>query len=133
MRGTGLGGPHRVDEVLVQVVDVLDRPAVLLAADGDEVEHRQVLDQLAQADAAGVRADRDANLAASNRIATFSFTPPTRQASICTTSRAPACISCLKITRFCTCSPVATRIGAMADRIAAWPRTSSGLVGSSTQ
>ena len=35
--------------------------------------------------------------------------------------------------RFCTCSPVATRIGATARAIAAWPRTSSGLVGSSIQ
>ena len=31
------------------------------------------------------------------------------------------------------CSPVATPIGATARRIAAWPSTSSGLVGSSIQ
>ncbi len=31
------------------------------------------------------------------------------------------------------CSPVATPIGATAVRIAAWPSTSSGLVGSSIQ
>src|SRR5918992_5123833 len=46
----------RVDEVLVQVVDVLDGTAGQLAADRDVVEHRQVLDHLAQADAARVRA-----------------------------------------------------------------------------
>ena len=58
------------------------------------------------------------NLAASSRMARFSLTPPTRQASICTTSMASAWSSCLKITRFWTCSPVATRIGLhrVADR-----------------
>ena len=35
--------------------------------------------------------------------------------------------------RLWTCSPVATRIGATARAIAAWPRMSSGLVGSSIQ
>ena len=61
------------------------------------------------------------NLAASSRIARFSLMPPTRQASIWTTSIASACSSCLKITRFCTCSPVATRTGAtaVADRAVA--------------
>ena len=54
--------PDRVDEVLVQVVDVLDHPAVDRAADREEVEHGQVLHHLAQADAAGVRADRHAEL-----------------------------------------------------------------------
>src|SRR4051794_4893109 len=48
----------RVDEVLVEVVDVLDHPAVELAADGDVVEDGEVLDELAQADSTGVRADR---------------------------------------------------------------------------
>ena len=67
----------RVDEVLVQVVDVLDEAVLALAADGDEVERGQVLDELA--------------------------------------------------------SPVATATGATARAIAAWPRTSSGLVGSSIQ
>ena len=37
------------------------------------------------------------------------------------------------MTRFWTCSPVATRIGATPRAMAAWPRTSSGLVGSSIQ
>ena len=73
------------------------------------------------------------NFAASSRIATFSLTPPTRAASICTTSTACAWSSCLNITRFCTCSPVATFTGATARRIVAWPSTSSGLVGSSIQ
>ena len=40
---------------------------------------------------------------------------------------------CLKSTRFMPCSPVATPIGADRRRIAAWPRMSSGLVGSSIQ
>ena len=37
------------------------------------------------------------------------------------------------MTRLWTCSPVATRIGATARAIVAWPRMSSGLVGSSIQ
>ena len=52
----------RIGEVLVQVVDVLDPPTLRRPADGDEVEHREVLDHLAQADAAGVRAHRHAEL-----------------------------------------------------------------------
>ena len=63
----------------------------------------------------------------------FSLTPATRHASICITSIASTCSSCLKITRLAPCSPVAIRIGATAERIAAWPRMSFGLVGSSTQ
>lgn len=61
----------------------------------------------------------------------FSFTPATRHASICITSIAWAWSSCLNSTRFATCSPDATRTGATARRIAAVPRMSSGLVGSS--
>ena len=63
----------------------------------------------------------------------FSFTPPTLVASICRMSREPAASICLKTTRLATCSPVATSTGATPARIAAWPRTSSGLVGSSIQ
>ena len=44
-------------EVFVQVVDVLDD--ILSAADTQVVEHGEVLDVLAQADTAGVRADGD--------------------------------------------------------------------------
>ena len=45
--------PHddRVDEVLVQVIDVLDHPPLGAAADSDIVEHGQVADELAQPDA----------------------------------------------------------------------------------
>jgi hypothetical protein len=48
--------------VLVQVVDVLDVAAGLGAGHGDVVEHRQVLNHLAQPDAAGVRAHRHPEL-----------------------------------------------------------------------
>ena len=44
------------------MVDPLDDAVLERAADGDVVEERQVLDVLAQADAARVRADRDAEL-----------------------------------------------------------------------
>src|SRR4029079_15024471 len=74
-----------------------------------------------------------ANFAARSKMARFSLTPPTRQASIWTTSIASACSSCLKITRFWTCPPVATLTARIAARIVAWPSTSSGEVGSSIQ
>ena len=48
-------------------------------------------------------------------------------------SMAPAWSSCLNMIRLWTCSPVATRMGATPRAIAAWPRMSSGLVGSSIQ
>ena len=57
------------------------------------------------------------NFAASRTTASTSFTPPSRQQSSWTASIAPSCSSCLKTTRFCTCSPVATRTGVTASRI----------------
>src|SRR5207244_8532342 len=56
---TAVPDPHRIDEVLVQMVDVLDHPTGQVAADRDVIEDRQVLDELAQAHAARVRADGD--------------------------------------------------------------------------
>ena len=53
---------ERLHHVLVEVVGVLDHAVVEAAADGDVVEHREVLHVLAQADAAGVRAHRHAVL-----------------------------------------------------------------------
>ena len=52
----------RIDEVLVQMVDVLDHPAVERARHAHVVDDREVLHELAQADAAGMRADRHAEL-----------------------------------------------------------------------
>ena len=49
-------------EVLVQVVDPLDDAVLQRAADADEVEDGEMLHVLAEADAAGMRADRDAEL-----------------------------------------------------------------------
>src|ERR1051325_8647539 len=59
--------------------------------------------------------------------------PPRRQLSIWQKLIAPACMSCLNITRFWQCSPVATPIGSIARAMRACPRTSSGDVGSSIQ
>ena len=67
--------------MLVEVVDELGDPAVQAARDGDVVEDRQVLDELAQADAAGVRADRDAELRGHQHTARISLTLPSRQES----------------------------------------------------
>ena len=52
----------RVGEVLVEMVDVLDDPVLPAAGDRHVVEHREVLDQFAQSDASGVRADGNAVL-----------------------------------------------------------------------
>ena len=49
-------------EVLVQVIDVFDHASFHRPGHGDVVEHRQMLHVLAQADAAGVRTHRDAEL-----------------------------------------------------------------------
>ena len=51
-----------IDEVLVQVIDELGDRSSIRPDDGDVVEHRQMLHQLAQPDAAGVRAHRHAEL-----------------------------------------------------------------------
>ena len=90
-----------------------------------------MLDDLAQSLAARVRADRYLNLAASSRLARFSLTPATRHASICMTSMARAWRNCLNTTRLAACSPLATLTGRTTCLIAATPRVSPGLVGSS--
>src|SRR5712691_3621167 len=51
-----------IDEVLVQMIDELGDAVVHPSGDGDIVEHRQVLHELAQSDAADMRADRHAEL-----------------------------------------------------------------------
>ena len=97
--------------MLVQVIDVLDDPPVERAADRDVVEDRQVLDVLAQADAAGMRADRDAELGGhqQDREDLVDARPAGRRRSGRSRSRRPAG-SCLNMTRFWACSPVATPI-----------------------
>ena len=52
----------RIDEMLVQVIDELGDAIVHAARHGDVIEHRQVLHQLAQPDAARMRTDRHAEL-----------------------------------------------------------------------
>src|SRR5262245_22281103 len=51
-----------IDEMLVEVIDELGDAVVHPSRHREAVPHRQVLDQLAEPDAAGVRADRDAEL-----------------------------------------------------------------------
>jgi hypothetical protein len=78
MRRSVAAAHHRGgrSEVLVQVVDPLEPTPLGRAGERGEVEHRQVLDDLAQADAAGVRADRHAELRGRQQVglAMFSFT-----------------------------------------------------------
>ena len=120
-----------IDEVLVQMVDELGDPVLQGPRDRDVVEDRQVLHELAQPDPAGVGTDRDAELAAMKYTDRISLTLPRRAASSWQKSIASAWNICLNSTRFMPCSPVATPIGETALRMAAWPSTSSGLVGSS--
>ena len=53
---------HRVLEVLVQMIDVLDHSILHAAAHRDVVEERQMLHVLAETDAAGMRTNRDSEL-----------------------------------------------------------------------
>src|SRR5689334_21810211 len=52
----------RVQEVFVEMIDILQHPVLQRAADTDIVHHRQVLHVLAEAHAAGMRADRHPEL-----------------------------------------------------------------------
>src|SRR3972149_2309359 len=53
---------HRILEVLVKVIDVLDHAILHAAAHRDVVEEREMLHVLAETDAAGMRTDRDSEL-----------------------------------------------------------------------
>src|SRR5213592_1920573 len=100
-----------VHKMLVQVIHVLDDAILERPTDADVVEDRKVLHVLAQPHAAGMRADGDANFVARSSTARTSLTPPSRQLSIWQNRIAPACMSCLNMTLFEHCSPVATPIG----------------------
>ena len=54
--------------MFVEVVHVFDHAAVLASGDGGVIEEGEVLDQLAEANAAGVRADRDAELGSEQQV-----------------------------------------------------------------
>ena len=118
--------------MLVQVVDVLDHALLQRAAHRHVVERRQVLDQLAQPDAAGVGADRHAELGRQQQDRQHLVDPaePAR-VDLAEVDRAglhqllehrPGCAHARR-------SPPGSARCARA--IAAWPSTSSGLVGSS--
>lgn len=53
---------HRIQEVFMEVVYVFDDTIFRRATDGDVIEDGKVLDVFAQADASGVRTNRDAKL-----------------------------------------------------------------------
>ena len=111
--------PHRMQEVFVQMVGELRRPVGERSAHAHVVDDRDVLDVLAQADAAGVRTHRHAELRRHQQHGEHlvEATDPTR-VDLAVVDRL-ACRSCLKMTRFAQCSPVATPMGATAARIAA--------------
>ena len=100
---------HRIEEVLVQVVDIL---AARDPRCGRPTETKSIIarcwtySQRPTPPAWGQTGTP--NFAASSSTASASLTPPRRQESTWQKSSAPACMSCLKITRFWHISPVAT-------------------------
>ena len=58
-----------MNEMFVKVADEFGDASVERRRHGDVVEHREVLDELAQADAAGVRTDRHAELGGHQNLA----------------------------------------------------------------
>ncbi len=86
----------------------------------DVVEHGQVLDELAQPDAAGVRAHGQIVLGGQQQDGEVLVDPAdTRGVDLQDVERRRPGCSCLNTTRFCACSPVATFTGATDLRIAA--------------
>ena len=127
---------HRRDaEVLVQVVDELDHPTrqwcrrqrrSRTSTGAAPASHRPTPPACGQT--------RTPNLAASSRIAMFSLTPATRVASICRTSQRAGLQELLEHDPVGHVLAGRDRHRARSPRaIAAWPRMSSGLVGSSIQ
>ena len=119
--------------MLVQVIDELHHAPFHRAGDGDVVEHRQVLHVLAQADAAGVRADRHAELRGHQD-----------HRQLLVHAAQPAAVDLAEVDRVrleelleddAVRAVLARRDAdagaATAFAIVAWPSTSSGLVGSS--
>ena len=105
--------------------------SVEVGGDRDVVEGTEVLGQLVQAGAATVGADGHAEVGGHEQHAQ-DLVDATQPAGVGWQKwSASAWKNCLKVTWLATCSPVATRMGAMARAMAAWPRMSSGLVGSS--
>ena len=98
---------RRRGRVLVKVVDPLDDAVLRRAADRDVVEEREVLDVLAQSDTAGVGAHGDLELGRQEKIAIASFRRRPHRVEAEQASIASAWNSCLKMTRFWMCSPVA--------------------------
>ena len=120
--------------MLVQVVDVFDPTILECAADGDEVEHGQMLHHLAQSDAARVRAHRHTELGGEQ---------DDREVLVHSTDAAGVDlhdVDRLSLQQLLEDHPVLHVFarwrrgsGRTAWRIVWWPSTSSGDVGSSIQ
>ena len=117
--------------MLVQVVDELDDAVLALAADGDEVERGQVLDELAQPDAAGVRADGDAELGRQQQHRDDLVDPGEPAGVDLADADRLRLQQLLEDHAVLRVLPGRDPTGSTARAIAAWPSTSSGLVGSS--
>src|SRR5215207_8698853 len=102
---------YRVNEVLVQMVDVLQDPVLGRAGDRHEVEHGQVLHHLAESDTACVWTDRHPELGGQQQDRDV-FVDATDTCRIDLNNVNGVCLQqLLKMTRLATCSPVATLMG----------------------
>lgn len=124
---------HRVEEVVVQMVDVFDDPVVGGAGERHEVEHRQVLDEFAQADPARVRADRHAELGREEQDGEVLVDAGDAGGVDLQDVDGAGLEELFEDDTVLDVFAGGDLDGATASRTAAWPRTSSGLVGSSIQ
>ena len=86
--------------MLVQMIHVFDDALLERRADADVVEDREVLDVLAEPDASGMRADGNAEPGRQQQHRQHLVHATEPAASIWQNPMAPACMSCLNMTRF---------------------------------
>jgi hypothetical protein len=116
-----------IDKMLVKVIDIFGHAVLQRSGDGDEIKNRKVLDEFAESNTASVGTHGHIELLR-HEVDGEDLVDAGQPRRI---ELAEIDGFGLNNTRFIPCSPVATPIGATARRIAAWPSTSSGLVGSS--
>ena len=123
--------PDGIDEMLVQVINVFDDPALQRATDSDIVEHREMLYIFAEPYPAGVRTDRNTKLCRQQQNSQH-FVDAANTTGV---DLADANGICLKelLEEYAVLHHLAGRDLDWCDRLGngAWPSTSSGLVGSS--
>ena len=116
--------------MLVQLVDILEDTTVHRPGDRNEVDHREMLDIFAKADAAGVRSHRQ-TVFRGHQEHTQHLVQPAHPAGVDLHQvDGSAGDYGLNTMRFWHISPVTPFTGATASRMRLCPAMSSGLVGS---